>query len=216
MDKKTIEKALHELKKDSKQRKFKQSVDLIITLKDLNLKNQNEQLDLFITLNHGIGRKLKIAALVGPELQERAQGVCDLVIPQVDFEKYSDKRLAKKLGLEYDYFIAQADIMPKIATVFGRVLGPRGKMPNPKLGSILPAKGQIEPLYQRLQKTVRASAKKAPMVQVKVGSVEQSDEEVIENIMLVYNQVLHHLPKEGSNIKSVMLKLTMSKPIKLN
>jgi len=89
-------------------------------------------------------------------------------------------------------------------------------MPNPKLGSILPAKGQIEPLYQRLQKTVRASARKAPMIQVKIGGEEQKEEEVIDNIMMVYNQVMHNLPKEGSNIKGVYLKLTMSKPIKIN
>jgi len=217
MNKKSIENAIKELRKEDHKKKFSQSFDLIVNLKDLNLKNPEEQLDFFTVLSHSLGKKVKVAALVGPELQEKAKGVVDLVITQTEFDKYvSDKKLTKKLATEYDFFIAQADIMPKVAQVFGRVLGPRGKMPNPKLGSVLPGKGQVEPLYERLQKTVRISAKKTPVVQVKVGSESMKDEEIIENIVLVYNQIIHHTPKEKSNIKNAMLKLTMSKPIKVD
>lgn len=214
MNKKSIEKAIKELRANSKERKFKQSFDLIVTLKEINLKNNDEQVDFFVTLNHSLGKKIKVAALVGPELADKA-GVCDIVIPQSDFEKYKDKKLTKKLAVDYDFFIAQADIMPKVATTFGRAFGPRGKMPNPKLGSIVPSKAQIEPLYAKLQKTIRVSAKKAPMTQIKIGNEAMKDEEIIDNALLVYNQLVHHLPKEASNIKSVLLKLTMSKPIKV-
>lgn len=216
MEKLKINDAVKYLRENSKKRKFAQSFDLIINLRDLNLKNPDEQVDFFLMLNNGIGKKLKIAALVGPELQEKAEGAVDLVINQADFDKYRDKKEAKKLADEYDYFIAQADIMAKIAQAFGRVFGPRGKMPNPKLGSVLAGKAQVEPIYDRLQKTVRITAKKAPNAQIKVGDENMSDNELIENITQVYNQTLLNLPKERSNVKSVLLKLTMGKPVELD
>jgi large subunit ribosomal protein L1 len=215
MNKEQVKKALSELKENSKKRNFKQSIDLIFTFRDLNLKNPEEQLDFSITLNHGIGKKVRVAALTGPEMADNAKKVCDLVITQADFDKYKDKKEAKKLASNYDYFIGQADIMPKIAGAFGRFLGPRNKMPNPKLGTILPGKAPVEPVYGKLQKTVRVVAKKSPMAQVKIGSEAMNEDEVIDNILTVYNQVIHHLPKEKSNLKGAYLKLTMSKPVKL-
>ena len=215
MDKKGLEKAIQELKKNSKERKFKQSYDLIVTLKDINLKNTEEQVDFFLTLSHGFGKKVKVVAFAGPELAERAKGVVDLVIHQSDFDKYTDKKQLKKMAAEYDFFIAQADIMPKVAQVFGRALGPRGKMPNPKLGSVIPGRAQVEPLYEKLQRTVRISAKKQPMTHVKVGDENMPVENVIENAMQVYTQLVHHLPKEKSNVRHVLIKLTMSKPVKI-
>ena len=215
MNKESIEKTIKELRETSKKRKFSQAFDLIVTLKDLNLKNINDQVDFFATLPHTTGKKIKVAALVGPELKEKATKVCDTVISQAEFDKYKDKKVAKKLANEHDFFIAQAEIMPKVAAAFGRILGPRNKMPNPKLGSVVPGKGQVEPLYERLQKTVRITAKKAPMIQIKVGSESMDDSEIIENILTIHNQIVHHLPKENSNVRQTLLKLTMSKPIKI-
>ena len=216
MNKKSIEHAIKELRKEEHKKKFSQSFDLIVNLKDINLKNTEEQVEFFVTLNHSLGKKVKVAALAGPEMEEKAKGVVDLIIPQKDFELYKDKKKLKNVADEYDYFIAQADIMPKVAQVFGRVLGPKGKMPNPKLGSIQAGKAQLEPLYARLQKTVKISAKKAPVIQVKVGTEAMKDEDIIDNINLVYNQIIHHTPKEKANIKNALLKLTMSKPVKLD
>jgi large subunit ribosomal protein L1 len=215
MDRKAIEKAVNELRKEENKKKFAQSFDVIVNLKDINLKNPEEQVDFFATFTHGVGRKKKVAVFAGPEIEEKAKQVCDLVISARDFDKYTDKRVIKKIAAEYDFFIAQAEIMPKVAQVFGRVLGPRNKMPNPKLGSVIPAKGQIEPLYDRLQRTARVSAKKAPVIQVKIGSEDMTNDQLIDNIMLVYDQVVHHTPKEKANVKSVFVKLTMSKPVKI-
>ncbi|MFT4260977.1 MAG: 50S ribosomal protein L1 [Candidatus Woesearchaeota archaeon] len=214
MEKLNVKDAIKKLREHN--RNFSQSFDLIVNLRDLNMKNPEEHLDFFVILNKGLGKKMKVAALVGPELQERAQGVVDLVVSQTDFDKYKDKKETKKLADEYDYFIAQADIMPKVATVFGRVFGPRGKMPNPKLGSVLPGKAPVEPLYERLQKTVRIQAKKSPNVQVKIGNEAMKDEELAENVTQVFNQVLTNLPKERSNVKRVLLKTTMGQPVELD
>ncbi|MFH1401260.1 MAG: 50S ribosomal protein L1 [Nanoarchaeota archaeon] len=214
MDKPTIKKAMSKARESSKPRKFKQSFDLIVNLQDLNLKNPTDQVEFFANLHYDTGRKMTVCALTGPELTAEAEKTCDFVIKQPQFEEYKDKRKAKKLAAQYDYFIAQANIMPQVATVFGRALGPRGKMPNPKAGCVVPANATLKPLVDRLASTVKISAKKLPIVQIRVGKEDQSEEEVLDNIFVIYDQLLHHLPKEKNNIKNAYLKLSMGKPVR--
>lgn len=212
MDEKTLKQAIAELNKT--ERKFTQSYDLLYALKELNLKKPEEQVDFYMQLPNNVGKKKKVCALVGPELVDDAKKVCDTVIALDDFSSY-DKKKMKKVASEHDWFIGQANIMPKIAASWGRVLGPRAKMPNPKAGCIIPPKTSLEPLYERLQSTVRVEVKKQPNIQVMVGTQKMDEEKVIENILAVHNQVVHHLPREENNLKNTMLKLTMSKPVKL-
>jgi large subunit ribosomal protein L1 len=215
MDKNTIKKALDEVKKNSKKRKFVQSYDLIFSLQDLNLKDPAEQVEFFANLTHTVGKKQTVCCLAGPELVEQAKSVCDFMISQPEFDKYAEKKLAKRLVRSYDYFIAQANIMPKVAQVFGRYLGPRGKMPNPKAGCVIPANANVKTTYDRLQRTVKVSAKKVPIIQLVVGKEDQPEEEVIDNIVAIYDQLIHNLPNEKNNIKNVLLKTTMGKPVKI-
>ncbi len=197
-------------------RNFKQSIDLIINLKNLDIKKSDNQVDFFVQLHFSKGKKTKVCALVGPELAKSAEKIVDKVVLQTEFEKYQkDKRLAKKLAKEYDFFIAQANIMPQVATAFGKVLGPKGKMPNPKAGCIVPPAANIEPLYNKLQKTIRISAKTSPVVHCLAGKEDMKDEEIIDNIKTIYDQLIHHLPHEKNNVGSVLVKLTMGKPIKI-
>ncbi len=215
MDKASVLKAIEALKKDDKQRKFKQSIDLIITLKDLDLKKTEQQIEFFTTMHNTTGKKIKVCALIGPELRDEAIKVFDMVIMQDDFNKY-DKSKAKKLAQQFDFFVAQANIMNKVAAAFGRYLGVRGKMPNPKAGCVVPPKGaNLKPLYDRLQKTVKISARKVPLIQLRVGTEEMPAEQVADNIIFIYDQLIHHMPGERQNIRDVYLKLTMSKPVRL-
>ena len=73
----------------------------------------------------------------------------------------------------------------------------------------------MKALVEKLEKTVRVSAKSSPMSQINVGKEDMPDEDVADNIMAVYEGVVQHLPTGINNLKKVMLKLTMSKPIKL-
>ncbi len=213
MEKGTVLKALKELRESQKKRNFSQGVDFIINLKNLDLKKPENQIELYIPLTYSKGKKNKICALVGPELRDDAEKVCDGCIAEKDFEAQAkDNRKLKRLADEYEFFIAQANIMPKVATAFGRVFGPRGKMPNPKAGCIVPPKTNLTPLVERLQKTVKAVAKERPLIQVSVGNEAMTDEHIAENAMTVYNQIYGKLPLEKNNVKSVYLKLTMGKP----
>jgi len=216
MDKNTVKEALKQAKESSKQRKFKQTIDLIINLRGLNLKKTEQQVEAFVGLHYPKGKKVRVAAFVGPELKEEADKVCDTTVFSDDFEKYQkDKKLTKKLAQEHDFFIAQANIMPKVAQTFGKVLGTRGKMPNPKAGCVVPPKTQLTPLYDRLQKLVVAKAKEQMSIKAVVGSEDQNEDEVIDNILTLYNAILHKLPQEDQNIKTVLVKLTMGKPVEV-
>ena len=215
MDKEQIQAALTKAKDNSEKRNFKQSFDLIINLKGLDLKKQEHQIDTFITLPHPRGKKVKVCALVGPELEEQAKSTFDSVILSDNFERYQDKREIKKIANSFDFFVAQANIMPKVATVFGRVFGPRGKMPNPKSGCIVPPNANLKPLHEKLQRTIRVNAKIAPLVQCVIGTEDTNSSDIAENALTVYNALLQILPNEKHNIKDVYVKLTMSKPVKV-
>lgn len=216
MNKDQFKEAIEKVRKNSPKRKFKQGFDLVINLKDINLKDPAHQVDLFLPLHYSKGRKTKICALGGPELAAQGKEVCDFFVAHDDFKKYAkDPKLTKKLANDYDFFVAQANIMPDIAKTFGRVFGPKGKMPNPKAGCVVPPTANLKPLYERLQNTVRLVAKTTATVQVLVGNEEMKDEEVLDNIMTVFKQVVHNLPAEKNNIRNIYLKLTMGKSVKV-
>ena len=212
MNKEQVKAALEEIKKQPK-RKFSQTYDLIINLKNLVVKTT--PIDFFVNLHYSKGKKIKIAAFVDQQLAEHAGKNCDLVIRETEFVKYKDPKLQKKLAEGYDYFVAQANLMPKVAAEFGKVLGTRGKMPNPKLGCVVPATANLEPLVKRLNLTLRLVAKKGMNLQCVVGKESQSDEELIDNILTVYQNTLKNLPNETQNVKNISLKLTMGKPVKI-
>jgi len=212
MDKEQVKKAITELKSQP-ERKFSQSYDLIINLKNLVVKSS--PVDLFVTLHYPKGKEVKIAGFVGNQLSEQSNKHFDLTISEADFVKYADKKQLKQLADSYDYFVAQANLMPKVAQAFGKVLGIKGKMPNPKLGCVVPPNANLGTLKNKLQKTVRLQAKKATNLQCLVGKQSQPDAEIIDNVITVYQAVLKALPNEEQNIKNAQLKLTMSKPIKI-
>lgn len=214
MDKNNVLKAITELKKNSKKREFKQTYDIIINLKELNLKKPEENVNDFLVLPFPRGKKVRTCALVGNELVTKAKAVCNQVIHKDDFEDY-DKKSIKKLARNTDFFIAQANLMTDIAKVFGKILGPTGKMPNPKSGCVVPPIVELAPLIEKLNKTVRLQTKNELIVKTLVGSEDMKDDEIAENILAIYNYLIHHLPQEKHNIKNILIKLTMEKPVKI-
>ena len=206
--KKTLEKV-----RVSQKRKFKQAIDLIINVKDLNLKKPEEQVEIFVTLPFQRGKKVKVCALVGPELKDAAKKVCDTVILHSEFTKFTEKRAIQNLAKQHDFFIAQANIMPDVAKTFGRVFGPRGKMPNPKAGCVVPPNANLSALIEKLQKMVKVSVKTQMSYKCRIGTEEMADEQLLDIITSLYSALTHALPQEANNVKNVMLKVTMGKPI---
>ncbi len=200
-----LKQALAELRK-SKQRKFDQSVDLIINLQKFDIKK--EQVNLFISVPYKIKDK-KICGFL-----EIKSNVVD-TITRSEFKKYSTKKEIKKLARDYDFFIAQASLMPIVATTFGRALGPTGKMPSPQMGIMVNADDKtINDLKSRINNSVKIKTKEAS-IKVQIGRQSMKDEEIAENALAVYNAVLKALAKGKENIKNLELKFTMSKPQKI-
>ena len=201
-----LKKALKELRKE-KERKFDQTVDLIINLQKFNLKKYN--LNLFVNVPHKIKDK-KIAGFFETKHSQIE------TITKDAFKKYGGKNELKKLVKKYDFFIAQASLMPKVATTFGRVLGPAGKMPSPQLGILMNINDKsISELKIKINNSLKIRAKEAS-IKLSVGKQSMSDEKIIENILAIYNAILKSLPRDKENIKNVELKFTMTKPQKIN
>ncbi|MEK6760790.1 MAG: hypothetical protein AABX93_02605 [Nanoarchaeota archaeon] len=201
-----LKSALAELRK-GEERKFDQTVDLIINLQKFD--NKKTPLNIFVQLPHKVKEK-KIAAFL--EVQNKNVDT----ITKNDFKRYTDKKELKKLVGHYDFFISQASLMPSVATTFGRVLGPTGKMPSPQLGILMNADDKaVNELKMKINKSVRVRTKE-PSIKIPIGKQSMKDEEIIENIMTVYNILLKSLTKEKENIKNVEVKFTMTKPVKIS
>ena len=139
----------------------------------------------------------------------------DTITPE-QFKKYSDKKELKKIVKKYDFFIAQASVMPKVATTFGKVLGPMGKMPSPQLGIIMNADDKtIEELKKKINSSMKIKTKEAS-IKIPIGKQNMKDEEIIDNIMAIYNALAKILPRDKENIKNIEVKFTMTKPQKIS
>jgi large subunit ribosomal protein L1 len=201
-------KALKEVResyaKDKK--KFEQTVDLIINLRDFDIKRT--MINAFVNLPHKVKDK-KIAAFL-----EKKSTFVD-TITKIEFEDFKDEKKLKRLVAEYDFFMANAKLMPAVATTFGRVLGPASKMPSPQLGVLMTEdEKSIKDLLQRINSVVRARTKE-PTIKVSIGKESDKDEDLAENAMAVYNEVFKNLPKQRENLRSILIKFTMSKPVKV-
>jgi large subunit ribosomal protein L1 len=216
MEKEDIRNAIQTLIDDSSPRDFTQSFDFVVTLKDVDLNDPDDQVDAYLALPHDTGDETRFAALVGPELEDDVDDIVDTVVARQDFDEYAENsRQAKNLAKNHDFFLAQADVMPDVATTFGRFLGPRDKMPNPQLGTVINPGTDVESLCDRLTRTIHLKGKKDPVVQIKVGDESMDEDHITDNLLASYDELLDNLAKERNNIKDAYLKLTMSQPIEV-
>lgn len=204
--------AVKKAKDESKPRNFTQSMDVIINVRDLDVKKPENRFNEEVTLPNGRGKDVKIGVIADGELivQAKNAGV-DLVINKEDLEALGkDRKAAKRAANSVDFFVAQADMMPLVGRFLGPVLGPRNKMPKP-----VPASIKLDPLLERLQNTVKVGIKQQPSIQIIVGSQDMTDEEIAENIETVLTVLDRQLDKGRSQIKSMFIKTTMGPTVRV-
>lgn len=198
-------------KETAKKRNFTESVEIIITFKDVDPKKNEVNINEIVYLPNPTGKVPKICFIGSSDLALRAKNAkVDLVIDPTQLENYSgNKKEAKRLAREYDFFIAETSLMPRIGKILGQYLGPRGKIPIP-----VPPQAPIEPMIQRLRNAVRIRSRNSLAVSVRVGNKELEDKKIIENIEAVIQAITKKLPNGERNIKSVIVKTSMGNPVK--
>lgn len=204
--KQEILEAVKKAKEDSKPRNFTQSIDVVINIKDLDVKKPENRIDEEVFLPKGRGKDIKIAFIADGELALLAKkSGADLVITRTELEEMGKNRKdAKKIANQYNFFVAQADLMPLVGRFLGPVLGPRKKMPKPVPASIKP-----DSIMEKLKNTIKIRIKDQPVVQAIVGSQEMDDELIAENIEAVLTILDRKLEKGRNQIKSMYVKTSM-------
>ncbi len=197
-----IKKALAELRKEKK-RKFVQTVDLVMNLKNFDVRK--EAFNTFVSVPHPSEKKLAAFLTKKSKLID--------TITEDDFVKYKEMKDIKKLAKKYDAFIAVAPMMGKIATKFGRVFGPMNRMPSPQAGIIPQEKDEmINAMIEKMKKSIRVKNKEMA-IKLAVGKEDMDDGELEENITTVIKALEKVLPRGRDNVKEVLIKFTMTKPI---
>ena len=201
-----------EAKEQAKPRNFTQSIDVIINLKDLDVRKPENRFSEEVALPNGRGKEIKIGVIADGELALAAKNAgVDVVISKEDLQEFGkDIKAAKKVVNSVDSFIAQADMMPLVGRFLGRILGPRNKMPKP-----VPASARIEPLLERTQATIKVGVKQQPSIQILVGTQDMDDEKLAENIEAVLAVLDRNLEKGRNQIKSMYIKATMGSVVRV-
>lgn len=203
--------ALEKALKDSGERKFKESVELAINLKDIDLKLPKNRIEEEVLLPKGRGKDIKVGVFGSGELAVKAKKVADTVIQPEQIDEYADdKRAARKLVDRHTFFIAEAPLMPTIGKRLGVFLGPRGKMPKPVPPSIDPA-----PMIKNLRNTVKLRSKENKTFHTLVGTKEMSLEDLEANIDSVIGRLISKLERGEMNIASIYVKTTMGPSVRI-
>ncbi len=193
-------------------RKFTQSIELIMNLKDIDMKKPDSRIQTQIEVPHQLTKDVKICVFATGDLALRAKkGGADRVINRDELETIAkDKKSAKKLVNDYAHFIAEAPIMPLIGKTLGTYMGPRGKMPTP-----IPPAAPIEDIISRHRKTIKIRIRDQPTVKCRFATEDMPDEKILENLSTIITGVESKLTRGDKNVSIIRLKATMGKPVKI-
>ena len=197
------------VKKDAKQRKFKEALEIIITFKDIDVKKGfalNEIVQLPKTSSPAA-----VCVMATGDMSIKAKAAkADAVIGTEELERFAtNKRESRKFINKYDFFLADTKIMPTVGKVLGQLLGPRGKMPVP-----VPFDAPIESFLQRFRTSIKVRVRGSLSLACKFGDETMDDADLAVNAHAIVSAVEKKLPNGEKNIKRIMIKTTMGKPTK--
>jgi len=212
LDKKTLLDAIKEAKSKSGQKKFNQTVDLILDIKEIDMKAPEGKIQAIVELPHATGKPNKICIIASGELALKARNAeAERVLERADLEAMAGKKKdLRKLASDYDVFIAEAPLMPLVGRILGPVLGPRGKMPVP-----VPPNADVASVIARNRKTVVVRMRNQPIIQVPVGTENMSEDDLVDNIQAVLRLLEGKLKRGLKNVKFMFIKTSMGTPVKI-
>lgn len=213
-----ILKAVEELQEKAPKRKFVQSVDLMIKIKDVDLKQPKNRISTELFLAHELGKEPKICVVGTGDLGIRAKNMGLDVLDKDDLAKLKgDKKQAKKYVKGIDVFIAGVDLMPELAKSLGPVLGPTGKMPlgPPKGKGIIPPNADLNPVVEEYKKMIRIRLRKNLVVNCRVGKENMDARHIAENILSVTNYLEEQFEHGLRSIAGLRIKTSMGTSVKI-
>ncbi|MFA4855610.1 MAG: hypothetical protein WC634_03435 [archaeon] len=216
MQKKDIALALKAMREQTKQRKFTQSVELMVNFKDLDTKKATNQVDVKISLPFATGKKGGGKSLLfarDKAFIEAVKGSFDRIIEESEIPNFNKKDIALIVA-EFDSILAEGPVMLAVGKYLGQQLAPKGKMPKP----IQPNAEMAEQTLKQMGSVTRVTNKKGkfmPLVQAVIGNEKMPDEQLVENAMAIVDAVTKELPRKHQNIKSVYVKESMGPCIKV-
>jgi len=196
-------------KEETKKRKFKQSIELIINFKDIDVKKGfaiNEVIQLPKT-----NSPATVCVIATGDMSQKAKAAkADSVIGNDELTKYeANKRESRKFINKYDFFLADTQIMPTVGKALGQLLGPRGKMPTP-----VPFNAPIDAFLARFRTSIKVRTRASLSVSCKIGDETMEDSDLAINAFTVLSAIEKKLPNGEKNIRKVLIKTTMGKPVK--
>jgi len=212
VSKEAIAKAVADMKGKNEKRKFNQTVELAVKLRELDLHKPEARINESLELPTAASKDVKVAVIAGGDLAIRAKNAgADLIIGREDLDRLGrEKKSARKIAQAYDFFVAEAPLMPLVGKSLGQMLGPRGKMPLP-----IPPTAPIDDVIKRQRRNTRLKMKDQPVIQCRVGTEDMPDDVLVQNIQTVISRLEAKLEKGSKNISSVAVKTTMGPLVKV-
>jgi large subunit ribosomal protein L1 len=206
-----IEDAVSRALSDRPERNFRETVDIAINLRDLDLDDPSNRVDESVVLPAGTGQDTQIVVFAEGETAVRAEEAAEQVL---DAEALSDlgddDDAAKDLADDTDFFLAEEALMQDIGRYLGTVLGPRGKMPDP----ISPDDDVVE-MIERLKNSVQLRSGDRRTFHTRVGAEDMSAEEIADNIDVILRRLHADLEKGPMNVDRVYVKTTMGPAVEV-
>ena len=208
----TIVQAVSRALDESPPRNFRETVDLAVNLRDLDLNDPAKRVDESIVLPSGTGQETQIIVFAEGETALQAEDVADEVLSGDDLEDLGDDDdAAKDLADETDFFVAEADLMQDIGRYLGTVLGPRGKMPTP-----LQPDDDVVETVNRMKNTVQVRSRDRRTFHTRVGADDMTEEDIASNIDVIIRRLEANLEKGPLNLDSIYVKTTMGPAVEVN
>ena len=208
----TLVQAVSRALDEAPERNFRETVDLAINLRDLDLNDPSKRIDEGVVLPAGTGQDTQIVVFATGETALRAEDVADKVLSPDELEELGDDSdAAKDLADETDFFVAEANMMQNIGRYLGTVLGPRGKMPTP-----LQPEDDVVEVVNRMKNTVQLRSRDRRTFHTRVGADDMSADEISDNIDVIIRRLEANLEKGPLNIDSIYVKTTMGPAVAVN
>jgi len=208
----SVKTAIAELKK-LKRAKFDETVEVHINL-GIDVTQSDQMVRGAIPLPHGIGKAVRVAVFTQGDNLAKAKAAGADVTGGADLVE----RVQKEGFLDFDVAIATQDMMGQVSRL-GKVLGPRGLMPTPKAGTVVPANGDLGAAVREFKagKVEYRSDKTGP-VHAGVGKMSFDDDKLVANINVFVEQVRAAKPSgvKGNFINGVAISATMSPGIRVS